>query len=316
MDLARARARLAGCYVTVPTMFRDDDLELDIPAQRQVVRFLVDSGIKEGSGVLLAGGAAGDFMTMSRAERAKVAETVVDEANGEIGVVMGAQTTSTQEVVELARTAQRVGAEFIQVSAPFYFKQTEEDFYEFVMEAANAADVGIILYNTFWTSAAVSHTMVDRLLEVPNFVSLKWAVPASSMMGFERLLDQYSERLHIIDNDMRYVSTHILGARGIEIHTANYWPQFAVGLWQLLESGEYAKAQREMVRVIAPFYELWAEIEQYTSGDGYLDKLCLELVGVGSSRCRPPTRDVRERFKEKAQKMLDRCGMPRYEPVV
>ena len=43
-----------------------------------------------------------------------------------------------------------------------------------------------------------------------------------------------------------------------------------------------------------PFYKLWVEIEKsHTSGDGYLDKLCMELVGLDSSRWRPPTRDVR-----------------------
>ena len=310
MDQARARRRLEGCYVTVPTMFRDEDLELDLPAQRRAVRFLVDGGIREGTGVLLAGGAAGDFMTMSLTERAKVAETIVDEANGEIGVVMGAQTTSTRELVELARTAEKVGAEFIQVSAPFYFAHSEEDFYEYVMAAAEAADVGLILYNTFWTSIGVSTDLVDRLLDVPNFIALKWSVPAASHMGFERLVEQYRERLHIIDNDSRFVSTHIVGARGIELHTANYWPQFGVRLWQLLEEGQYVEAQREMMRVVSPFFELWFEMMEYTGGDGYLDKLCMELVGVGSSRCRPPTRDVREKYGEKARRMLDRCGVP------
>ena len=60
-----------------------------------------------------------------------------------------------------------------------------------------------------------------------------------------------------------------------------------------------------------PFYELWQEIEQeYTSGDGYLDKLCMELVGLGSSRCRPPTRDVREAYRAKTRRMLLQAGVP------
>ena len=30
-----------------------------------------------------------------------------------------------------------------------------------------------------------------------------------------------------------------------------------------------------------PFYKLWIEIEKnFTSGDGYLDKLCMELIGL------------------------------------
>ncbi len=54
-----------------------------------------------------------------------------------------------------------------------------------------------------------------------------------------------------------------------------------------------------MVEEAMPFYKLWVKIEkEYTSGDGYLDKLCMELVGLPSSRCRPPTRDVRERYRE------------------
>jgi hypothetical protein len=51
-------------------------------------------------------------------------------------------------------------------------------------------------------------------------------------------------------------------------------------------------------------------MEQYTRGDGYLDKLCMELVGLASSRCRPPTRDVRDRFRERTRQMLIECGVP------
>ena len=65
-----------------------------------------------------------------------------------------------------------------------------------------------------------------------------------------------------------------------------------------------------MVRVILPFMSLWKEMEKYTSGDGYLDKLCMELVGLPSSRCRPPTRDVRDRFRDAARQMLIDCGTP------
>ena len=103
MDKDRARTRLSGCYVTLPTMFRDQDLELDLPAIRRHVRFLIDGGIKEGTGVLLAGGAAGDFSTLTFDERVRVAEAAVVEAGEQIAVVMGAQTTSTRELVQLVR---------------------------------------------------------------------------------------------------------------------------------------------------------------------------------------------------------------------
>ena len=65
-----------------------------------------------------------------------------------------------------------------------------------------------------------------------------------------------------------------------------------------------------MVRVCLPFMDLWVEIEGYTGGDGYLDKLCMELVGLPSSRNRPPTRDVRERYRDRTRQMLLDCGVP------
>ena len=311
MDRERARRRLEGCYITVPTMFRDPDLEVDLAATRRNVRFLLEGGIDARSGTLLAGGAAGDFSTMTADERLMVLDAVLAEAGGRIPVAFGAQTTSTRELKRLARAAERAGAEFIQVSCPFYFAHTEADFHEYVAEAAAAADVGIIVYNTFWTSAAVSFRTVEQLLEIPNVVGLKWACPRTDAMEFEDVIATFAGRLTIIDNHLMFALSHMLGARAFEVHLCNYWPQWGLRLIDDLEQGRYREVQQALVREAMPFYKLWVEIERsYTSGDGYLDKLCMELVGLDSSRCRPPTRDIRERYRERCRRMLLETGVP------
>jgi 4-hydroxy-tetrahydrodipicolinate synthase len=174
--------------------------------------------------------------------------------------------------------------------------------------------VGIVVYNTYWTSYGVSIGMVERLLELPNVVGLKWSTPDAGFMEFEQIVSRFADRLCIIDNQLRFVSSHILGARGIEVHVCNYWPQWGVRMWDLLENHEYVAAQKELVRVVMPFMMLWQEMEAHTAGDGYLDKLCMELVGIGSSCCRPPTRDVKTKFAEKAHRMLVQCGAPGIVP--
>ena len=310
MDRERARDRLSGCYVTVPTMFRDQDLELDLESTRQHVRFLIEGGINESTGVILAVGAAGDFPVMSFDERVRVAEAIIEEADGRIPVVMGAQTANTRELVALVRAAERLGAEYVQVSPPYYYMHTEEDFYEYAVATAEAADIGIVVYNTFWTSQNVSLEMIERLCELPNLVGLKWAVPTANFMESEQVISRFADRLCIIDNQLRFVTSHILGARGIEVHICNYWPQWGVRLWSLLENRNYVEVQKELVGVAMPFYTLWKEMMQYTGGDGYLDKLCMELVGLPSRRCRPPTRDVRDKFRERARQMLIESGVP------
>jgi dihydrodipicolinate synthase/N-acetylneuraminate lyase len=312
MDRELARSRLCGCYVTIPTMFSDNDgLAVDLPAIRRHVRFLIEGGIRTGTGVLLAGGGAGDFSTLTFDERVAVAEAVVEEANGAVPVVMGAQTTSTRELVELVRAAERIGAEYVQVSPPYYFAHTEGDFHDYVLAAAEAADVGIVIYNTHWTSYGFSIGAIEQVAELPAVVGLKWSTPDAGFMEFEQVVTRFADRFSIVDNQLRFVTSHILGARGIEVHVCNYWPEWGARLWDFLESGRYAEAQWELVRVAMPFMALWTEIEQYTGGDGHLDKLCMELIGLGSSRCRPPTRDVRKQYRERARRMLLECGVPR-----
>jgi len=178
--------------------------------------------------------------------------------------------------------------------------------------AAEAADIGIVVYNTFWTSTNVSLAMVERLAEIPNVVGLKWATPRTDRMEFERVVTGFAERLCVIDNQVQFATSHMMGARAFEAHPVCYWPEWGVRFLELLESGQYREAQDEILRVVVPFYVLWTDIEdEYTSGDGYLDKLCLELVGLDSSRNRPPTRDIRERYREATRRMLLEAGVPR-----
>jgi dihydrodipicolinate synthase/N-acetylneuraminate lyase len=310
------KALLAGCYVTVPTPFADTaDLPVNEAALRAYVRFLINAGLNADNATFLAGGAAGDFSTMSFDERQRVASIVIDEVAGRVPVAMGAQTTSTLELKRLARTARSLGARFIQVSCPFYFTHTEGDFEEYVRTAAETEpDLGIILYNTFWTSQNLSFAMIERLAEIPNIVGLKWATPRTDAMEFEDVVSHFAERFTIIDNNLYFAfsSMPALGARAFEVHNCNFWPEWGIKLMKEVKAGNYPEIARMLVEEAMPFYKLWVEIEKtYTSGDGYLDKLCMELVGLPSSRCRPPTRDIRDLYREKTRDMLVKIGAPR-----
>ena len=302
---------LEGLYITIPTLFNDPDMTINEDGIRQHISFLRSSGINRQNAVLLAGGAAGDFSTMSFEERVRVAG-IVKEAAGEIPVAVGAQTTSTMELQRLAQAAEEIGASFIQVSCPFYFNHTQDDFYEHILAVSRSAKIGLIIYNTFWTSAEVSFGMVERLIEIPQVVGLKWATKRSVAMEFEDVVQTFSSKLTVIDNDLLFPISHMLGAKAFEVHLCNHWPEWGVKLLATLEKGDYKQVELDMIKEALPYYRLWKKIEQtYTVGDGFVDKLCMELIGLPSSRCRPPTRDIREQYREEARQMLIQCGTPR-----
>ena len=138
MTPEQLKADLEGCYVTIPTPFADtEDFPVNEEALRSYVRFLTGSGLTRDYATFLAGGAAGDFSTMTFDERMRVAEIVLDEVNGQVPVAVGAQTTSTLELKRLAKRASELGASFIQVSCPYYFTHTEADF-----ECPSSDDLG------------------------------------------------------------------------------------------------------------------------------------------------------------------------------
>ena len=315
MDYEDLQNKLRGCYVTVPTPFKDTkNLPLNFDALKDYVEFLLGNGLNSGNCTLLFGGAAGDFSTMSFDERLLLAKEGSKIVNERVPIALGGQTTNTQELEKLAYIAKDYGYDFLQVSCPFYFKHTEDDFIEYVRAASSAADgVGIILYNTFWTSTSVSNQLIEKIKDLPNIVGLKWATPRTDAMEFEDVTSTYSGRFTIIDNNLLfpYSAMEPLNARAFEVHMCNFWPEWGAKLIKEVENKNFEEIARMMVEEAMPFYKLWVEIEtNYTSGDGYLDKLCMELVGLPSSRCRPPTRDMREKYRQRALDYMKKIKVP------
>ena len=275
------------------------------------MRFLLDNGLNAENATPLAGGAAGDFSTMSF-ERLGVAEIVMDEASGRVPLAFGGQTTSTRELTRLADAASAMGFDFLQVSCPFYFTHTEADFEEFVTAgAATAKNVGIIVYNTFWTATNLSAAWSrgkdpqHRRVEMGDAAYRRHGVRGCHL-AFLRPVHHHRQQ-----SVLSLIGDAALGARAFEVHLCNYWPEWGVKLIDEVKRGDYAEIARMMVEEAMPFYKLWTRIErEYTSGDGYLDKLCMELIGLPSSRCRPPTRDIRQRYRAAALAMMQ-TGVPR-----
>ena len=315
MDYEIFKKKLEGCYVTVPTPFKDiNNLPLNFDALKDYVEFLLGNGLDSKNCTLLFGGAAGDFSAMSFDERSSLAIEGSKIVNGRVPIALGGQTTNTQELEKLAIIAKDSGYDYLQVSCPYYFKHTEDDFLEYVRAASNAANgVGIILYNTFWTSTSVSNQLIERIKDLPNIVGLKWATPRTDAMEFEDVTSTYSDRFTIIDNNLffPYSAMKPLNATAFEVHMCNFWPEWGAKLINEVKNKNFEEIARMMVEEAMPFYKLWVEIEtNYTSGDGYLDKLCMELTGLPSSRCRPPTRDVREKYRQRTLEYMEKIKVP------
>ena len=122
--------------------------------------------------------------------------------------------------------------------------------------------------------------MIDRLAKIPNVVGLKWATPRTDAMEFEDVTSHFSKRFTIIDNNLFFpIRRCRRWACGLSRSTCATTGRNGASSSSTRSSAQnYAEIARMMVEEAMPFYKLWVDIEKdYTSGDGYLDKLCMEL---------------------------------------
>src|SRR3954470_18042223 len=87
-----------GVYPAICTPFTADD-DVDLEAQRRVVRFALDCG----SHGVVAFGLAGEVLKLSPDERRELTDVIVDEVGGAVPVFVGVGAPSVRVSIELAR---------------------------------------------------------------------------------------------------------------------------------------------------------------------------------------------------------------------
>ena len=308
MDREAVMEQLQGCFLAVPTLF-EDDLSLNLDGMRRLIGFLLDSGLRTGNAMLLVNGATGEFPVLTLDERKQTAEAVVDAADGRIPVIVGAQTSSTLEAIEVARHAQSIGAPAAQVSPPFYYQPTEDDVHEHMAAIAKAApELGIVAYNTYGHGFHMSLQTLERFGDIPQVVAIKWH--STDVIEYQAMLLRFADRFCMIDNQIMPVLSRMLGARGANLHPALFWPEWGLRLWELLEGRRWEETQAEVSRVLLPFYDIYGDAFRVTAGEGHVDKLALEMVGLPGGPNRPPTRPLPPVFRERMRSYILEIGAP------
>src|SRR5262245_54193385 len=146
--------------------------ELDEPAVRRLGRRQIDAGVH----FLVPCGTTGESPTLTDAERVRIVEILVDEANGEVPVLAGAGGYNTREVIQQVQEMGRAGASGILSVAPYYNKPTQEGLYQHYRAIAESTPLPVVVYNVPGrTGVNVETTTLARLTDLPNIVGVKEA---------------------------------------------------------------------------------------------------------------------------------------------
>ena len=294
MRYETSKGKYKGVFIAAPTPMNDDE-SLDLFRLGELIRYYRAAGLANGNCVCTLLGAGGEAMHLDKEERMQVAETAVEAAEGQIPIFVGVAHTRTRTAVELARHADQIGADGLQVDLPYYFANTADDGFAFVQEVAEAVECGIGLYPTPWTSGlAFDGALLEQICEaLPNVIGLKWW--SADITEWFRVIEAFSERLSIVSNCPAMIgpSAFMLGVCGYVSQGVSAAPRQNVQIVQWLQSGQYDKALH-WIRTVEDGYDKIedAALRAGYSGEGNYIKAAMQAVGFPCGPARLPNRPM------------------------
>lgn len=291
------REALHGVGITPTTPFSDDLTGLDSAGLRANLEFLVRSGAR----LLYPAGNTGEVMSLSPSEWTTVVETALDVAGDEAVIVPGVGH-ELPVAIELARRASSLGAHGILLmprDAPYATSEGVVSYWRALLEAT---DLPVVVYKR--GLPADGH--LAGLVAESQIVGCKYA--GSDAAAFSGAVGEQSDAVVWTCGSAERYATFFwsAGARGFTSGLANFAPGLALGLYDALASGDYARADEIRARCVP--------IEDMRARNGSAlnvgcVKAAMDLVDRAGGRVRPPLRDLdqneRAELREIVDEMLD-----------
>ena len=183
---AYARAHLRGIWAAALTPFRPDDLAVD---EAGFVSNLVHWSGRLGIDGVFVCGKQGEFFSMSVAERKACFTLAANTLRGRAHTIMSCSDQNMDVVMELARHAEKVGADFIVVHAPVlhFVHDQDETLYEYYKYLSDHLDIGIAMWSHPDSGYLMSPELCARIAELPNIVAIKYSVPRQMYVRLTQL---------------------------------------------------------------------------------------------------------------------------------
>jgi 4-hydroxy-tetrahydrodipicolinate synthase len=203
---------------------------------------LVEWQIAEGTHGLVPVGTTGESPTLSHEEHKRVVKLCVETTAGRVPVIAGAGSNNTTEAIDLARFAERAGADGLLIVTPYYNKPNQEGLYQHYKAINDAVGIPILIYNIPPRSVIdMSVETMARLFQLKNIVGVKDATAK---------LDRVSLQRHAMGAEFNQLSGEDATALGFMAHgghgcisvTANVAPKLLAEFQEACLAGDFGKA--------------------------------------------------------------------------
>ncbi|ADH88928.1 dihydrodipicolinate synthase [Ancylobacter novellus DSM 506] len=288
---------LRGSFTALVTPFRDGVVD------EKALRELVDWQIEEGIHGLVPVGTTGESPTLSHEEHKRVVELTVQQAAGRVPVVAGAGSNNTIEAVDLARHAEKAGADAVLVVTPYYNKPGQEGLYQHYKAINDAIGIPIIIYNIPPRSVIdMSVETMARLFELENIAGVKDATANLARVSMQRQAMGPSFN-QLSGEDATALGFMAHGGDGCISVASNVAPKLCSQLMDACLAGEYGKALELQDRLFPLFQALFVETNPSPT------KYALSVLGKIADEARLPMVPVTDKTKETVREAMRHAGL-------
>ncbi len=228
---------LHGIIAPISTPFIDGEVAYD-KLKHNVCRY-AETKL---SGLFVLG-SNGENPALDDQERLKVFETIMESRSSEQTVIAGTSFESTQLAIRFAKILVEMGADYISVLTPSYYKKalTDEAQIGHFQKIADTLTVPIVIYNVpGHTGITLSHKVVETLSQHPNIAAMKDGAPGMFPHYLQYASDNFSVISGTIDS---LLPAMMIGAVGGVISLANPFPEACCELYRLFKNGELVQAK-------------------------------------------------------------------------
>jgi 4-hydroxy-tetrahydrodipicolinate synthase len=217
---------------------------LDLDGARHLAAHLVAGGC---DGLVLSG-TTGESPTTTDAEKsaliAAVREAVADRAS----IVAGIGTADTRHTAELAREAEKAGADGLLVVAPYYSRPPQDAVEAHFREIADATGLPLMLYDIpARTGVRVEPETLLRLADHPGIVAVKDC--SSDFLAAQKVMAR-TGLAYYAGCDEHDLALYAVGGAGYVSTVANVVPRHLRAVLDAFDAGDTARAARLQQRAI------------------------------------------------------------------
>ncbi|WP_028923882.1 dihydrodipicolinate synthase family protein [Pseudonocardia acaciae] len=305
MGLFGSAGRFVGYFGTPLTPY-DDDLEIDAETFVKHVRFMVDSGVS----ALCWPMHLAESLNLTVEERTELARLTVAAVAGDVPVTIHTSCPGTDQVIELSRHAQRVGAAGVVVATPYHWRPVPAALEAHFAAVGQAIDIDLLTYSypdamQVTVDAGLAARLIERL---PNYLGVKDA--GYDMQDFTELCRVTSGLRpdFSVFTGIEYLLPNMaVGGAGSFSACGMVAPRLLRSLYQAVSKGDYAAALPLQHRIS----RLW-----FLLRPGYpaTIKAAMEIMGRPVGGARLPILALEPAAKEALRARLAECGVLDEEP--